>query len=292
MIKDYTFKFSKDNKPVYKASKKEVLKFKTLDCFCNQVKSEEDEVGEIDFDKANPATGPVYVNGCEKGDILVVKIIDIEVEDTGFIATIPELGPLNKNIKPRTKMVKIKDNKAKFNQVEFEINPMIGVIGVAPEGEDVPCGMWGSHGGNMDNKRITKDTTIYLPVNVDGALLQIGDLHAAMGDGEICGTGIEISGIVTVEVDVIKGKEIKRPVHETKTHYYTIANARTYDEALKYVTEDMQKLIMDAYGWDETDAYMYMSVQGDVEVAQGVKPSPGDLVLRFKVPKVEGIKLI
>lgn len=293
MIKDYVFTFSKDNEPVKKANPGETLKFKTLDCFCNQVEKEEDKVSEIDFSRANPATGPVYIEGAEPGDTLVVDILDIDVADTGVIVAIPELGPLHDKVEMRTKVMKIDENgKTNFNGIEFEVEPMIGVIGTAPKEGEVPCGMWGDHGGNMDNKKIVKNTRLYLPVNVDGALFQLGDLHASMGDGELCGTGIEVQGVVTVKLDLIKDFKINRPVHVDDEKWYTIANAETYDEALRLATMDMLELMMDAYGWDETDVYMYMSIQGDVEIAQGVKPSPGDMVVRFGIPKIEDKPLI
>mgnify|MGYP002411486794 FL=1 len=144
----------------------------------------------------------------------------------------------------------------------------------------------------MDNKRITKGTRLYFPVNVSGALFQLGDLHATMGDGEICGTGIEIAGEVTVKLDVIKDFPTERPILETGDKWYTIANAVEYADALKLATEDMQKLIVKAYGWDATDAFLYMSIQGDIEICQGCKPAPGDMVVRFGVPKIEDKPLV
>ena len=113
---------------------------------------------------------------------------------------------------------------------------------------------------------------VFFPVNVPGALLQLGDLHATMGDGEICGTGIEIAGEVAVRIHLIKDFPIERPILEAGEEWYTIASAKDYTEALSLVTEDMQKLIVDAYGWDATDAYLYMSIQGNVEVCQGAGP--------------------
>lgn len=292
VITEYVYAFSPDNKPVAKVSSGETLKFKTLDCFSNQIKSEDQLITTIDFNHVNPATGPVYVEDAEPGDVLVVDILDIEVENQGVTSTLPDLGPLFDKIETRTKIIPIKDNKATFNDVTFPINTMIGVIGVAPKDESIPCGAWGFHGGNMDNNRIVKGSRLFFPVNVPGALFQLGDLHATMGDGEICGTGIEIAGEVTVKLDVIKQFDIARPVLETKDKWYTIANAEKYDDALRLVTSDMQELIMNTYGWDATDAYLYMSIQGDIEICQGVKPSPGDMVVRFGIPKIEEKPLI
>ncbi|MCK9906708.1 acetamidase/formamidase family protein, partial [Frankia sp. Cpl3] len=97
------------------------------------------------------------------------------------------------------------------------------VIGVAPAGEDVPCGHPGDHGGNIDTHVITKGSIVYLPVNVEGALFALGDVHASMGDGEIGGTGIEIAGEVDVTISVIKGQSIPRPMVETADSWYSVA---------------------------------------------------------------------
>lgn len=292
MITEYVYDFSPENKPVEKVEKGATIKFKTLDCFSNQIKSNEQLITNIDFTKANPATGPVYIEGAEPGDVLAVDILDIQVDNQGVSVTIPELGPLFDKVETRTKVIPIKEGKAIFNDIEFPINPMIGVIGVAPKEGSVPCGYPGFHGGNMDNNRIVAGNRVYFPVNVPGALFQLGDLHATMGDGEICGTGIEIAGEVTVKVDIIKQFPIERPVLETEDKWYTIANAMEFPVAQKLATEDMQKLIVGAYGWDATDAFLYMSIQGDSEICQSCKPSELDLVVRFGIPKIAGKPLI
>src|SRR6185437_1497878 len=96
--------------------------------------------------------------------------------------------------------------------------------------EPISCGTPDKHGGNMDSKVIREGTTLYLPVNVPGALLALGDLHAAMGDGEVAVCGLEIPGEVTVKVDVIKGKEWKLPMAKTADHLYTIASEKLLDD--------------------------------------------------------------
>ena len=194
VITDQVTVFSKDNKPCATAKPGEVLLFKTLDCFSNRIPDEQTTMADLDYSYgfANPAAGPVYIEGAEPGDVLVVDIFDVEVADEGTIATDDHCGPLFETTGYRTKKIPIKDGMATFNEVNFPIDPMIGVIGTAPSGPDVIDGFVGSHGGNMDNKKITKGTRLYFPVRVPGALLQIGDVHATMGDAELCGTGIEI----------------------------------------------------------------------------------------------------
>lgn len=285
VVKKYVYHFSANNEPALHVDQGETVTLETLDCFSSQLTSEDQHITSVDFSKVNPATGPIYVNGAEPGDLLVVDILDIAVADQGAGVTAPGVGPLHEGVENRTKIIKIKDGMVIYNDIKFPVEPMIGVIGVAPKEDDIPCGFPGAHGGNLDNKKITTGSKLYFPVHVPGALFQCGDLHAAMGDGEVIGAGLEIAGTVQVKLDVIKQFPSERPIMETEDKWYTIATADEYNDALKLVTEDMQKLLMKAYNWDATDAGIYMSMQGDVEVCQSCKPSDLDLVLRFGVPK-------
>lgn len=288
MIKDYVYHFSKENEAVKTVKKGETASFKTLDCFSNQVRSEEQLITSIDFNRVNPATGPVFLEGAKKGDVLVADIMDIRIEDQGFISTLPDTGPLfEKTGELRTKRVPVEDRNIVFNDVRFPANPMVGVIGVAPEQGKVPCGFPGAHGGNMDCSKIVKGTRLYFPVNVEGALFQLGDLHASMGDGEISGAGVEIPGEVDIKFDLIEDLDLKWPVLETDDMWYTIASDESFETALKYATNQINDLVSKAYGWDATDTYLYMSAVGSFEICQGCKPSAFPAVVRFGVPKIK-----
>lgn len=288
MIKESVFNFSKENKPVKTVKKGETASFKTIDCFNNQVRSEDQLVSSIDFDKVNPATGPVYLEGAKKGDVLVADILDIRVEDQGIITTLPDTGPLFKTTQElRTKIIPIEDGNIVFNDVRFPANPMVGVIGVAPEEGKVACGFPGAHGGNMDCSKIVKGARVYFPVNVDGALFQLGDLHASMGDGEISGAGVEIPGEVDIKFDLIEDLDLDWPVLETEDMWYAIASDDSFEKALEYATHQICALVSKAYEWDATDTFLYMSAIGSFEICQGCKPSPFPAVVRFGVPKIE-----
>lgn len=288
VIESQVYKFSKDNPPCYTAQPGEILLFKTLDCFSNKITSEQVTMADLDYgyDIANPAAGPVYIEGAQPGDVLVVDILDLQVTEEGTIATDDHCGPLFEGTPYRTKKVKIEDGFALFNQIKFPIKPMIGVIGTAPSGDDVIDGYVGAHGGNMDNKLIGKGARLYFPVRVEGALLQMGDVHAAMGDAELCGTGIEIPAEITVKTQLIKGFELHWPVLETADKWYVNASAQEFNEALMAGCKETQRLLMNATGWDATDAYMYMSVQADAELNQACKPCEVQLSLRIGVPKL------
>lgn len=291
MITKCVYDFSQKNKPVEKVNTGMSVTFKTQDCFSNQIQSDDQLVTSVgfNFNTMNPAAGPVFIEEAEPGDVLVVDIEAIEVADHGVVATIPGVGPLCDKSEIRSKVVQIREGKAFFNDIEFEINPMIGVIGVAPEeGVAVGCGFPGAHGGNMDCNKIVAGSRLYFPVKAPGALFQMGDLHAVMGDGELCGTGIEIAAEVTAKFDVIKNFNLNWPVLETEDKWYVIASAQEYSETLKYASEEMQKLLVNAYQWDETDTYLYLSLRGDVEICQGCKPCDIEMVVRLGIPKIAG----
>lgn len=288
IIEAQVYDFNKENAPCDTAQPGDLLLFKTLDCFSNRIPDEDTTMADLDYTYgfANPAAGPVYVEGAEPGDVLVVDVYDIQVADEGTIATDDHCGPLFETTGYRTKKIQIKDGVADFNGVKFPINPMIGVIGTAPDGEPVIDGFVGNHGGNMDNKHITKGARLYFPVRVPGALLQMGDVHATMGDGELCGTGIEIPAEILVKIQLVKGFELNWPVLETQDKWYVNACAPKYDEALMNAAKEMQRLIMRITGWDAEETYMYMSVQSDVEISQGCEPCEVQLSLRIGTPKL------
>lgn len=290
IIDKSVYNFSKDNAPSAYADPGEILLFQTMDCFSNTIVKEEDLTLYIDSSTLNPAAGPVYINGAEPGDVLAVDILDIRVADQGVICTFRGCGPLCDDMEVRTKVVKIADGAADFNGVKFLIDPMIGVIGTAPDGEPVGDGFPGSHGGNLDSRLIKKGARVYFPVRVAGALLQMGDIHAAMGDAELCGTGIEIKGEIMVKISVIKNFELNWPVTETTGHWYVNACAHELPEASKLASKELQRLICNAYDWDKTDAYLYMSVQSDLEINQACKPCNVEIILRFGTPKLPQFK--
>jgi amidase len=278
------YNMSKENPPVAVVDSGSKLEFSVYDAFQNQITTEEQSINELNWDTLNPATGPVYVNEAKPGDILKVTIDIIDVDPQGVMAVIPNAGLLGDEVtKAQIKIIPIEDGYAKFNDnIKIPINPMIGVIGVAPAGDPIPTGTPDSHGGNMDNKLIIAGTTLYFPVFVEGALLSMGDLHAVMGDGEIIVTGVEVSGKIVVTVEVIKGHTISNPIHETDSHFYTLGSALDLLDAVKIATKDMHNIVMAQLDMDFNEAGMLLSLVGDTEIAQVVDPL---LTARFGVSK-------
>ncbi|WP_066306941.1 acetamidase/formamidase family protein [Bacillus sp. FJAT-29814] len=265
---------SPNHKPVKKVASGSTVMFETYDCFSNQIQREDQPFSSVGWDQINPATGPLFVEGAEPGDVLKVEILDIKIDQKGVMTTTPKMGVLRDYVTGETtKIIPIKDGKAIFNdKIQIPIKPMIGVIGTAPGGEEIPTGTPGEHGGNMDCKQIIKGSSLYLPVNVPGALLSMGDLHAVMADGEIVICGLEIPGEVTVKVDVLKGEALPLPMLVSEGKLITIASAETLDDAAKQATINMHQFIVQELGIETDEAGMLLSLVGDLRICQIVDP--------------------
>jgi amidase len=277
------FSLSSEAPAVARVKPGDTLVLETADCFSDQVQSVSDSPGSVDWEHINPATGPVYVEGAEPGDVLSVLIERVDVADRGVMAVSDDFGVLHERFEGMSfAMIPIEGGSATVAGTSVPVHPMIGVIGVAPEGDPVSCGSPGSHGGNMDTRLIGQGATLYLPVFVPGALLAAGDLHAAMGDGEICGTGVEVAGSIQVRVDLRRDLELANPVVETAEVVATIGSAETLDEAAEIATRDMAGLLTGRLGLSDGDATMLMSAAGQLQVSQVVDPLK---TARFAMPK-------
>lgn len=269
------YELAADNEPAASCAPGTRVVFETKDCFSNQIRSEDKLFASTDWKTINPATGPLAVEGASPGDVLKVEIEKIEVDNQGVMVAVPDMGILDKFIeKSETKIVPIEDGYAIFNdRIKLPVEPMIGVIGTAPEGKVVPCGTPGSHGGNMDTAVIAEGTILYLPVRVEGGLLAMGDLHAVMGDGEVVVCGVEIAGEVTVTVDVISGFSIPDPVVETEDAFYVVSSAGTLDGAAQRATDNMFKFLQERLPLADNQLAMLMSLICDLQISQVVDPA-------------------
>ncbi len=284
------------NAPAAKAPSGSTVVFETLDCFENQITQECQLLSGIDWDHINPATGPLFVEGAEPGDLLKVEILDIRLAPQGTMTATPGEGALAQQLTAeRTKIIPVSGGKAHFSDtIELDISPMIGVIGTAPgDGARIPTGTPGAHGGNMDNRRIGKGAVLYFPVNVPGALLAMGDMHALMSDGEVLICGLEIPGEVEVKVDVVKGRTLPVPVVCVDGQVMTVASAPTLDEAALDATHNMMDMIVAGSSLDPQETGMLLSLKGELRICQIVDPMktarmefPMDILTRhgFQLP--------
>jgi amidase len=287
---DIIWAFGPDLEPVLEVEPGATVRFETRDCFDGQIRSEDDLVTSIDFERVNAATGPVAVAGAEPGDSLVVEILDVEPIEWGVATLIPGYGQLIDKVQaPLTRLFKVEDGMVEMNErVRFPARPMVGVVGVATAGDNVPNGLAGQHGGNLDDHLHGPGARIYFPVRQSGGMFAVGDMHASMGDGEVCFTGVEISGEVTVRFDLLKGKQATWPVTELADRWIPHATADEFTEALDLVTEEAARMLVEEWDFTLEDAFIFLSVACDAGVAQACKPAPHfGTIARFSIPKID-----
>jgi acetamidase/formamidase len=236
-----------------------------------------DDVATLDFGRVNPVTGPIHVEGAEPGDTLVVDILDIAVERWGWTANIPGFGLLAEDF-PEAHLVMsaIDDGLVRVLGRELPCVPMIGTIGMpAAAPGALPMVPPHRHGGNMDIRHLGVGTRLRLPVGVAGALLSAGDTHAAMGDGEVCGTGVETGSTVTVRIDVEKGSPVPAAVLETdgraaRTGPALVATGIGPDlwAAARDATRSGIEQIVRRTGLAPVEAYLLASLAGDLHISE------------------------
>lgn len=278
------FSFDKDLKPVLKVPSGETVRIRTKDCFGNQLQGPEDQLSEIDWEAINPATGPIYVEGAVAGGTLKVHIDNIELDAQTSSCTGKDEGVCGDRFSDwATHFCKVEDGKVVWDErLSIPVAPMIGVIGVAPEGEPVNCGTPGKHGGNMDNTAIAAGATLYFPVAVDGALFGCGDMHAVMGDGEVSVSGAEVAGYATVTLTALPELSVPNPLIENDTYFGIIVSAESLDKAAELAVQQMVDLLASRTNESEADLVMLLSLVADVRVCQMVDP---EKTVRFMVPK-------
>lgn len=232
--------------------------------------------------RPNPQTGPFFVEGVDKGDTLVVRIERLRPNrDTGFTAALlapnvvdpefvrelPEEPRFDWRIDHEAWTATPLEPIPGLEHLHLPLDPMLGCFGVAARGGQAISTMTSAqHGGNMDYRGFREGVTVYLPVFEPGALFFLGDGHAVQGDGEIGGTGIEISLDVQFTVDVREGEEIDWPRGENAEEIFTVGNARPLDQALQHATTEMVRWLETGYGLDvrATSALLGQCVEYDV----------------------------
>lgn len=276
--------------PVARLAPGDVLETNTLDAFGDAIQKPGDTLALVKGD--NPLTGPFYIEGAEPGDTIAIDFVALEVNSSqGVGAFAPGFGALNAtNYTPMIQAplperiwlypIHPDDNTATFQahdsnfSVKIPLHPFLGCIGVAPsDGEARSSVVPAEFGGNMDSSEASVGNTLYLPVNVPGALLYMGDGHAAMGDGEIAGTAIEVPLRVRLRVRVIKGQKIDWPRFENKDEIMAVGIYRPLDDSLRIAFTQLVGWIHQDYGLSELDAYELLSKVATIHLAEMVDPN-------------------
>jgi amidase len=228
-----------------------------------------DRTGEQITEGGNPQTGPFFVGGAEPGDVLTVRldrirpnrprgvsgqVVASHVVDPSFVPELPARDPEGDwwRLDFEQDTATLEDPPPGLESLgPLPLEPMLGCFGVAPaRGQAISTATSGPHGGNMDYRGFREGVTVYFPVFVEGALFHVGDGHALQGDGEIVGTGIEVSVDVELTVEVIKGKTISWPRADDGEFVMAVGNARPLDQAVQHATTELMRLLAEDHGLD------------------------------------------
>lgn len=282
--------FDAGTPPVATIAPGDTVTVETYDTSTGRIHKPEDVpafVAVRDPKKVNPAAGPIYVEGAEPGDALAVTILDIKLAPLGFARALKGAGVIQDGIREHgVVMVRVEGDQLIYGEkLRFPARTMVGVIGTAPPEGTIYTAHPGPQGSNIDLTIIKTGATVYLPVHHPGALLAIGDIHASMGDGEVCGTGVEINGEVSARVELLKGQAPERVWVETPEAWATTGQAESLDDAVKQAVEGMTALLMERFDLDKTEAFLLVSARGDARIGQAARISGCDATAYVLFPK-------
>ena len=282
---NYSYVIGPYREPVGSVKPGETFAVETADAFENKIDSPRADITKlIQLPYVNPLTGPIFVEGAEKGDTLAVTINSIEVaRDYGVSALIPEFGglcstvftrTLNEPLPPRVMLHPIRGDEITFSEelaiAPIPCEPFYGTIGTAPELEAISSLAPGFHGGNMDAADVCPGNTIFLPVQVPGALLYVGDGHAAQGDAEVCGVAVEIPTRGTMTAELIKGNVVGTPRVESGDYIMAVGSARPMEDAARIAFYELVTWLEADYGIERLMAYQLCSQVARVRLANMV----------------------
>ncbi len=303
--------FDRNAMPVLTVSPGEEFLVETEDALFNRIRSEKDlpveslvgDLFSVEPARTNPVAGPIFVKGAEKGDVLVVQVLDIIPERTGFTSIVPGVGPLKDSYRwtelrgPFTKIIKhlpgksgtTSDGTAVLSKkISWKLRPHIGTIGVAPEREVVASlttqGRWG---GNIDVGDVARGNKLLLPVYVEGGLLFLGDVHASQADTEFYGVADETRAEVRLRCHLLKKKRMPFPRVETRESIIQLNCSVPLEDAVSQAMLWLIEMMVDEYHIDPHDAYLQTSINPDlrVHVYQMVKIGALRYTVGVEIPK-------
>lgn len=292
IVRELSRKYAFDwrDEPLLRVERGESFEIETWDASTGYFRSAEDKALPSlrpGFDRfppmANPIGGPVWLEGAERGDTLVVTIEDILVGDYSWIAIGPRRGPLGESARwPElssdytTKIFRhvpgasgsLRDGSVEFDErLSWPITPFIGTLGVAPDREvTTSLDGQGEWGGNLDSRDVAPGNRIYLPVFHEGARIYLGDVHASQGDTEFTGTAAETTATVRLSLDLIKGKSIPWMRIEKPDSIIALYAFRPLEVAVETATTHLMDWLITEYSFTPTDAYCLVSVCPDFRI--------------------------
>jgi acetamidase/formamidase len=256
--------------------------FDLLDSSCGQLTADSTvaDVPSLDFSRVDQVGGPVYVEGAQPGDTLELELLEFQPAEWGWTASIPGFGLLADEFPdPALRITRLADGAAEFLPgVRVPLAPFCGVIGLASPGEPRSTIPPTEVGGNMDTRHLVAGTRLWLPVQVPGALLSLGDGHAAQGDGEVCGTAIETPMRARLRLTVRRDVRVTAPEFETPGPLGSATNTAAWFAAdgvgpdlfvaARDATRRMIERLGARHGLAPADAYMLISVAGELRISE------------------------
>ena len=247
------------------------------------------------FKESNPLVGPIWIEEAQMGDLLKISIEKILLNrEYAFSFLRSHFGsltgesegkdllfnePLSEtkyrwNLNLDSQIGTLKLSKSKLEKIEIRLHPFIGSIGVAPRFGRIETALVpGEYGGNMDCLETKEGAVLYLPIWVEGAYFSFGDVHAAQGDGEICGVALETTAQVTLKLEVIKNKTAQWPRIENQGHIMVAGSARPLMDAVRIASVELIKWLVADYGFDKWEAIQVLSQVSSIRIGNVVDPN-------------------
>lgn len=284
--RDHHFGWDNTFSPKVRVEPGESLLIETIDSSAGQITSASslDDLINLDFSRVNPVTGPIYVEGAQAGDAIAVTFQEFHGKGWGWTGNIPGFGLLADQFTDPAlfiwKFDKSNPQTTQFsNGAKIGLKPFVGTIGLGLAESGLHSVVPPRHvGGNLDIRDMSVGTKIMLPVEVAGALLSVGDTHAAQGDGEVCGTAIESPFDVLIKIDLIKSANLKSPQFQTAgpvtSHVdkagYIVTTGVGPDLMVgaREAVSRMVELLVKEYKLKPIDAYLLCSVAGDLRISE------------------------
>jgi acetamidase/formamidase len=289
------YQWDAGNEPVLEIASGDTVVVHTRDVSDDQVTPDSDSsvIARIDWDRLYPLAGPIAVADAEPGDTLAIEVLDIHTEGWGWTAIFPGLGLLPDDFPDAyLRIFDISEGDvARLDSAAIPLDPFLGTMGVCPEGaKEQPVMPPGTFGGNMDTRQLNQGTTLYLPVQVPGALFSTGDAHGVQGDGEVCVTGLEAPMYASLRFALEKGRSIPTPQYRTAGRpspigplYGTTGVGGDLYAAAQDATRAMVEHISGTYGLSPEDAYLLSSLCVDLRISEIV--DAGQYVVSALLPE-------
>jgi acetamidase/formamidase len=278
------FTWDTGHDPVLNVESGDTVVVWTRDVSDNQIGPDSDAsvIADLDWDRVYPLNGPIAVRDAEPGDTLAIEILDIHTQGWGWTAILPGLGLLPEDFPDAyLRVFDLSDGDFAYlrEDVAIPLEPFFGTMGVCPAGASAaPVMPPGIFGGNMDTRQLVRGATLYLPVQVEGALFSCGDAHGAQGDGEVCVTGIEAPMFASLRFTLEKGRSIPTPQYrtpapltprvDTAPFYGTTGVGGDLYVAAQDAVRAMVDHITSNYSLSREDAYLLCSLAVDLKISE------------------------